>query len=397
MRGSVNPSLRSASLSVRSSCSACANESRTSRPQFGRARRSSNTDVPSLSQRGSRLFDICSVMTCAISCHSVSGPRELAGRPRLGRIERDHAAEAGAEGADHAGQPERAHREVVVLGEHLDEDRPLRLELILLGERGERLLRQRHRELAHHRGLVGMQPHDDVALGDGLELVEGVHHLEQVIRDDVERVGTERRLQRSAGGGLVSRAQQVQAQIGVGAGALLVDGQGSPRQLRRLGEAIVARRVIARHTVGVAVERVDGEDLLGPRLEVAGASLEERNRGVERTRLEAVRVRRQRLGNRLARLVTPPVVEGELGDEQVRGHVAGVRLERAIDRLLRGRRVLFEQHPREPHTRRHMVLVDPQGRLEGLHRVGAVVFLEEQLAPGRIHDRIVGSLGARVA
>ncbi len=41
-------------------------------PHSGRARRSSNTEMPSVSHRGTRLPDICSVITCASSCHSVS-------------------------------------------------------------------------------------------------------------------------------------------------------------------------------------------------------------------------------------------------------------------------------------------------------------------------------------
>ena len=81
-------------------------------------------------------------------------PVELAGRARLGRVERDDAAEAGAERADHAGQAERAHREVVVPREHLDQDRPVRREVPALGERGQRLARQRRHVFAHHRRFV---------------------------------------------------------------------------------------------------------------------------------------------------------------------------------------------------------------------------------------------------
>ena len=39
------------------------------------------------------------------------------------RVERDDAAEAGAERANHPGQAEVAHGEVVVLRKDLDEDR----------------------------------------------------------------------------------------------------------------------------------------------------------------------------------------------------------------------------------------------------------------------------------
>ena len=63
-------------------------------------------------------------------------PLELARRARLRRIQRHHAAETGAERADHAGQAHVSHREVVVLRKHLDEDGALRRELVPLSERG---------------------------------------------------------------------------------------------------------------------------------------------------------------------------------------------------------------------------------------------------------------------
>ena len=110
-------------------------------------------------------------------------PLELARRPRPRRIHRDDAAEAGAERADHAGQADVADREVVVLREDLDEDRALRRELVARRQRAERLLRQRHRVLLQHRRLVLVQPHHDVAVAHGDELVERVHHLQQVVGD----------------------------------------------------------------------------------------------------------------------------------------------------------------------------------------------------------------------
>ena len=79
--------------------------------------------MPSVSHRGTRWFDICSVTTCAISCHSVASHWNSPGGRAFGESMRDHAAEAGAERADHARQPDGAHREVVVRGNISIEDR----------------------------------------------------------------------------------------------------------------------------------------------------------------------------------------------------------------------------------------------------------------------------------
>ena len=79
--------------------------------------------MPSVSQRGIRCFDICSVMTWASSCQSVACQLNVPAAARMRRVHRDDAAEAGAERADHAGQAEVAHGEVVVLREDLDQHR----------------------------------------------------------------------------------------------------------------------------------------------------------------------------------------------------------------------------------------------------------------------------------
>ena len=95
-----------------------------------------------------RLPDSWSVMTCAISCQSVACQLNVPGRPRARRVERHHAAEARAERADHAGQADVAHGEVVVTREDLDQNRALRRHVIARAERGERVARQRQRMLA---------------------------------------------------------------------------------------------------------------------------------------------------------------------------------------------------------------------------------------------------------
>ena len=172
-------------------------------------------------------------MTCAISCHSVAGPVECARRPRLRRIERDDAAEAGAEGADNAGQADRAHGEVVVLREHLDEDRPGRLELVLLRQRGERLPAPAARRARASPPLrPGCRRTIEVAVGDRLELVERVEHRERVVSrrrrsgSALNAVSSD-----SARARLVAGAQQVHAEIGVRPRAAASSVERAARQL----------------------------------------------------------------------------------------------------------------------------------------------------------------------
>ena len=157
-------------------------------PSCASARRSSNTEAPSVSQRGTRWFDSCSVMTCASSCHSVARPveRRRAARAR-GESSVTTRAEAGAERADHAGQAERAHGEVVVLREHLDQDRPARRDAVALAtELGERLARQLHRPApASARTSSGCSLSDQVVVGDRLELSSVSSIDSEVVGDDV--------------------------------------------------------------------------------------------------------------------------------------------------------------------------------------------------------------------
>ena len=86
-----------------------------------------------------------------------------------------------------SGQADRPDGEVVVLREHLDEDRSCRLELVLLRQRVERLARPWHDLLAHHGRFVGVQAHDQIAVADRLELVDRIQHGELVEDEDVVR------------------------------------------------------------------------------------------------------------------------------------------------------------------------------------------------------------------
>jgi hypothetical protein len=67
-----------------------------------------------------------------------------------------------------------ADSEVVVLREHLDQDGSLWCEAVPFDQRGKGLLGKRDCLLAHHRDFVRMELEDQIAILDGLELVERV-------------------------------------------------------------------------------------------------------------------------------------------------------------------------------------------------------------------------------
>ena len=102
-------------------------------------------------------------------------------------------------------------------------------------------MRKRHRVLVQHRRLVGVHAQDQIAVAHGDELVERVHHLQQVERQLVVRIDLERRLERGARRRLVAGAQQLQAEIAERLGVVRVQGQRAARQLHRLVEAVVVR------------------------------------------------------------------------------------------------------------------------------------------------------------
>ena len=93
-------------------------------------------------------------------------------------------------------------------------------------------LRERHRVLAHHADLAGIEAHDDVAVGDRHELVDRVEQVELIEGRLVERVSLERALQGHARARLVAGSQQVRAQIRVGARVLGVERQRTAHERR---------------------------------------------------------------------------------------------------------------------------------------------------------------------
>ncbi len=140
-------------------------------------------------------------------------PLELAGS-RFRRVERHDTAETDTERVEHARQAGDSHREVVVLGKELDEDRSLRRELVARREAVERLMRERNRVLLQQRGLVLLELEDQIAVADGDELVERVQQVEHVLGRLVIRIELERGFERLPRAGLVAGAEQVRAEIG---------------------------------------------------------------------------------------------------------------------------------------------------------------------------------------
>ena len=305
------------------------------------------------------------------------------------RIERDHLPEAGAERADHAGQTQRAHREVVVVREHLDEDGGLDRHVVPRGELVERLLGDVQYVLPQDRRLVGMETDDEIPPLDGHELVEVVHHLQQIEGHDVVGVFLERPLQRHARCRFVTGAQQVHPQLGVGARVVRIELQRSPDEGDRLGKAVGPRGLTARDAVDVAVCRVDCQHPLDLGREVVGPVLQIVDSRQERARLQAARVDLERPSDRLARGVAVAVAQLQLRDEQVRPDVRVVDAEGALHRPAGHRRVLIRQHPRHADQGRNPVFVELQRVLKRLQRVRIVVFLEEELAPGGVDRGIV--------
>ena len=324
-------------------------------------------------------------------------PLEIARRARLRRVHRDDAAEADAEGADHAGQAERAHGEVVVAREDLDENRTARRELVARRHRVERLVREGDRVLLQHRRLVLVHAQDQIAVAHGDELIEAIHHLQEVVGERVVRVGLERRLERRARARLVARAQQLDAEIGERAVVLRVERERAPRELHRFVEAIVVRGELAGRQVHVGVIGRDRERLGRPRLELLRLVLDEGERGAERVRVEARRIDGEGLVDRLARLVVVARVGRFAGEKELRVDRRGVHFERALGETDGLRGVLLFERPRGAHQRRRPPRVGLQRHLERLERVGPVEFLEEQLAPSRLNRWIAREAGGGLA
>ena len=224
-------------------------------------------------------------------CHLVPErrlPREGSGRPALHarRVERHHAAEARAKRANHSRKTERAHGKIVVLGKNLDENRPLRCELVFGREGLQGFLRQRHRVLAHHRRFRRIELENDVSLADLDELVERIEQREQVERDLVVRVDLERAFERLTSLRFISRAHQVHAEFGMRPRVLRIERHRFTRKTDRFVEPVVARRELGRDAIDFAKSRIDRERLLGLRVKRVAGSAHIRNRGRQRASIE---------------------------------------------------------------------------------------------------------------
>ena len=325
-------------------------------------------------------------------------PLELARRPGFRGIHRDHAPEADAERAGHAGQPERSDGEVVVLRKNLDQDRALDGETVARGDGLERLPRDPHRVVTEHRRLVLVHLQDDVvARLDRHELVERVHHLQQVERDHVEGIGLERRLERNARGGLITRSEQVQAEVSERPRAPRVELQGAARQRHRLLEPVVAGEQRSGHPVDVAVARGDRQHLVSFDLELVEPVFDIGQAREERSRLEARGVDGQRLLEQLPGLRALAGIDRLICQKDVCRDVGRIDLEHFLRERDGLRRVLFRQRARRPEQSRRPPGIHVERGLERLHGLADVIGLQEQLAPAGVDRRIARRSRHRIA
>lgn len=200
-------------------------------------------------------------------------PAELPGLSRPGRIHRDDAAEARAESAHQAGQPERAHGKVVVQRKHLDQDRSARREAVARRERLVRLGSQRHSVRLEYGGFFLRELEDEVAGLHDLERVDPVEDVEQVLGERSALVEIPRALERAARGFLVARPHEVQAEVEVRLRVVCIEGGGLSRQLGRFVEPVAPRRLLTGRAIAERRPRVDfahacdgGLDRCGPAL-----------------------------------------------------------------------------------------------------------------------------------
>ncbi len=314
-------------------------------------------------------------------------PVEGARRPRPRRVERHHASEAGAERSDHARQADVAHGEVVVLGKDLDQDAAVDGVPVPRGQRVERLARQRQRVLAQDRRLVGMQPQRHHAVVGGLEPLEVVEQPEQVVGDDVVRIGTKRRVERDARAWLVAGAQQVHAEVGRRADVAGFDLERLARQAGRRVEAVVPRGLRAGEPVDVAVARVDGQHGADQRVEVRGPVVEQRDGRLARQRLEARRIDAEGLLDRRAGFVAMVLVERQVGQHEIGRHQRRVEAQRAGNQFASGRAAFVRKGARQAGKGGRVAAVALQRGAERPHRLGAILLVEEQLAPRDLERR----------
>jgi len=305
-------------------------------------------------------------------------PRELAWWSRLRRIERDHAAEAGAERADHAGQPEIAYREVIVYRKDLDENRPLRRELVLRAEHLQRVARQRQRVLPQHRCLVGMHLDGHVAVFDLREAVELIEQHQQVVGHAVETVRVEGLLECGSRRGFIARSQEVHPEV-----AERLRGRGVEcccllRQDDRFVEPVIACGQIGGNAVDLAETRMDRQhvaDFLVVRLAIP---LHVSHRGDKRARVEIARIFGQHLRQPLACGVGARVVEIQLRKEQFRGVECRIDLERLGTCRGGGGRIYVRHRPADPGVGRRPLRISLDHQLESPLCLGFVEAIKKQ-------------------
>ena len=244
-------------------------------------------------------------------------PVEHARLTRVRRIDRHDAAEAGAKRAQQAGQPEVADGEVVVVGEDLDEDWTGRIDAVESRQLRQSLRRQRHHVRPQHRRLGGIETDGQLPRLDRGELVERVEQRQEIERDDVVAVQLERRIERLAGRGFIAGTKQVHAEIRLGTSVRGVRRDRLPREVDRVVEPIAPGEQGGRHPIDLAVCRVDGVDVFELGLEVVGPPVYVGIGRQQAMRRQARRVQFQRARDFPARGGRLPLLEQEIGEENM--------------------------------------------------------------------------------
>ena len=144
--------------------------------------------MPSVSHRGTRCFDSCSVMTCASSCQSVGSQLKSPGGRACGESSVTTRPKQAPSAPSIPGSPTVRTAKSSCFGNISIRIGPFGVNWYFFSYVLERPLRERPDELAHHRRFLRIELDDEIAVAHDLELVEAVHHHQEIVRRLVERI-----------------------------------------------------------------------------------------------------------------------------------------------------------------------------------------------------------------
>ena len=113
-------------------------------------------------------------------------------------------------------------------------------------------------------------------------------------------------------------------------------------------------------------------------------------------RVEARGIHRESLLQHLPSFVLVVLIERLSGDEHVGFDVGRIELEGLLRRCHRLRRVVVGERPRRTEEGRRPFRVALERSLEQFQRIGLLMCVQIQLAPGHVHGRVLGCLGCRI-